>query len=362
MKQNRLGLATAVLVVLVGLTAWQLSTRRSEDSPQATAEVTLPKLKRADIDELELTAPERGTVRLVKQGETWRVAAPVDAEADQDAVSTALAKLEELEATGIAATKAQNHARLEVDAEKGTRVIAKGQGKVLLDGYVGIFQASNSMFRLEGQDAVATVKGSIRYAFNKQLREWRDRTVTKVETTSVKAIRFENKNGTFEFARDGEDWQQVVAKGQKPIAPLDVSKVKGLVGTAASLNAVDFAAAEVTEEQAGLGDGAAQVTVQVDDEGGAQQIVYRVGAQEDQNFYLRREGDPAIYLVSSWIGGRLTPETSTFVKEPEPQGSRPESGAPVGSAQNPIKVEPLRHETVSKAQAEALEKAAKKKP
>lgn len=349
MNQNRLGLATAVLLVLVGLVVWRISARKSEDQPSPkAAEVKLPKIDAKAVDELELTSPDNGKVRLVKKGEEWRVAEPVDAKADQDAVQTAVTKLVELESTGVAATKAKNHERLEVDDKKGTRVTAKGGGKVLLDGYVGVYQAGSSMFRLHGQEPVASVKGSIRYAFSKAVREWRDRTITKVETTAVQEILFANKNGSFQFLRNGEDWKQVVPKGQKPIAPLDMPKVKGLVGTAASLSAADFAEAGVTPEQAGLGEGAATVQIKLGGDAGEQQIAYRVGSEKDKNFYLQRQGDDTIYLVSAWIGGRLVPSADTFIKKETEQSPAGDGAARLGSPQNPIKVEPTKRELVKK--------------
>jgi len=342
MKQNRLGLATAALIVLGGLTVWRLSARDAEDKPPPDkAEVKLPKLKRDQIDELELAAPEREKVRIVKKGDEWRIAEPLDARADQDAVSTTLTKLEELEVTGTAATKSKNHDRLEVDEKKGTHVVAKGGGKVLLDGYVGVYQAGNTMFRLQGQEPVATVKSSIRYAFNKHLREWRDRTITKVETASIQEMVFENKNGRFHFVRDGEEWKQVPGKGQKPITPLDPSKVKGVAGTTATVNATDFAEPGVSAEQAGLGAGAATASIKLGGDAGAQQILYRIGNEKDKNFYLQREGSDTIYVVSAFIGGRLIPNADAFMKK-EPE-KMPEGHA-LGSPGNPIQVPPIRRE------------------
>ena len=181
-------------------------------------------------------------MRFVKKGDEWRVVEPVDGKADQDAISSALGKIEELEVTGVAATQKKNHARLEVDEAKGTHVVAKGGGKVLLDGFVGTYQSGNSMFRVQGQEPVATVRGSIRYAFNKRLAEWRDRTITKYEPDDVQEIVFDNKNGHFQFARTGpEEFKQVLGKGEKAIAPLDMPKVRGLVGTAAGVTALDIA-------------------------------------------------------------------------------------------------------------------------
>ena len=160
MSQNRLGIATVALIGLIGITVWRLGSQKAEDTPPPAIEVKLPKVDKDKVDELIFAAPDKGNVRLVKQGDAWRVAEPLDAAADQEAVTNALAKLAELEQSGLAATKSKNHVKLEVDALKGTRVVAKSGGKPVLDAWVGTYQSGNTMLRLEGQEAVVTVRGS----------------------------------------------------------------------------------------------------------------------------------------------------------------------------------------------------------
>lgn len=355
MSQNRLGIATAILIALLGVTVWRLNARKSEDQPAAKVDVKLPKIETDKVDELEIAAAERPKVRLAKKDGKWRVVDPVDAEADEDAVSSALTKLGELESTGVAATQAKNHERLEVEATKGTRVIAKSGGKPLLDAWIGSYQAGNSMVRLEGQVPVATVRGSIRYAFSKQLREWRNREVTEVPTADVQKIVFHNPKGHFEFVRDGDEFKQQLSKGEKPINPLDTNKVKGIVGTASSLSATDFAEPNVTAEQAGLGANAATCTLFLGGDAGDKQIVYRIGnTTSDQSYYLQREGVDTIYVVTQWIGQRLISGVDDLTRKPEeaaqPAGD-PHSGMaipgmmgggalPMGAPGNPIPVHP----------------------
>lgn len=338
MNQNRLAIASVVLVVLVGATVWQMNAREAEknDAPQVT--VTLPELKADAIEELEFAAPDKPKVRVVRKGESWELVEPVQAPADENAIKTALSKLEELEVTGVAATKEKNHARLEVDAEKGSRVIAKGGGKTLLDAYVGVYRSGNSMLRLEGQEAVATVKGSIRYAFSKEVREWRDRKITKIETDAVQALKLRNADGDFEFERDGDSWVQV---GGKKVDPLDESKVKGIIGSGAALNAVDFAPADIAPDVHGITEESPSFTLVLGGDAGPQEITYRLGKEADKNFYLQKEGDDQIYLVSTWVHGRLTAGESVLKKEPPPDPDKPRLGSP----ENPIKVEPTRVES-----------------
>jgi hypothetical protein len=333
---NRLGIATLALLVLVGAAFFLRKSHDAQDQGPPKVEIKLPKIDKDKLDELELSAPDKPKVRLVKKDDVWRLAEPVDAKADEDAVKNALNKLGELEVTGVAATKAENHAKLEVDATKGTHVIAKSGGQTVIDMYVGSYQSNNSMIRLNGQNNVATVKGSIRYLFTKFPREWRDRSITKLEVKDTQELTFDNKNGHFAFKRKGEDWEQVLGKKEKAITPLDISKVKGLASTASTLNATDFPEPAVTEEKAGVGAGAAVVTLKNQPEGGeAKTVVYRIGNQEGQNFYLKVDGGDLIYLVGSWTAGRLTPNKDTFVKKEDKQAA-----GPPGSRGNPIPVEP----------------------
>lgn len=327
---NKLGIVSILVIALAALVFLKTSTRRAEETQTPTITVEVPKLKADAVDELELSGPDKPKVRLVKKDGAWRVAEPVDAKADENAVTTALTKLSELDVASVAATLKKNHEKLEVDEKSGTHVIAKGAGKTLLDGYIGAYRSGSTMLRLQGQEAVAAVRGSIRFAFSKEIREWRDRTITEVPTESVQMMTFVNSKGRLQFKREGEGWKQVLGKGEKPIEPLDESKVKGVLGTASSLKATDFAEAGVAADQVGLGDDAGILTLLVKQESGESQIVYRIGAQKDQSYYLRKDGDEIIYLVSSWIGGRLLGDRDTFKK----------SEAPSGSRDNPIQVAP----------------------
>ena len=163
---NRLIIA---LVVLVGLGAAVLLTVRSRESSTTVAapDVKLPKLKKEDITALEITKPDKTTIALAQQGKEWALTAPVAAKADQSAVESVLDKLSGLEVASVAATRKENHKLLQVDAETGIHVKAKGAGdKALLDLWIGESKTGGTMVRLEGSDTVIAVRGSLRYAFD----------------------------------------------------------------------------------------------------------------------------------------------------------------------------------------------------
>lgn len=329
---NKLGIASIVLVALAAVTLFQLNARRADVAESPKVSIELPKLKSDQVEELELTAPDKPKVRLAKKDGAWRMVEPVDAKADENAVNTAITKLTELEVASVAATLAKNHEKLEVDDKHGTRVVAKGGGATLLDLYVGAYKSGSSMVRIAGEDPVAAVRGSIRFAFTKDVKEWRDRKITDIPTEQVQKITFIHAGGKLTFQREGDAFVQVLAKGEKKIDPLDANKVKGIVGTSSSLNAIDFAAPGEAPEQLGFTDKSPSVVLDLKSDAGESQIVYRVGDKKDTSFYLRKDGDDVTYLVSQWIGERLQATRDTLTKK--------EPDAPKGSRDNPIQVAP----------------------
>jgi hypothetical protein len=327
MSQSRLGIASVILVALAGVTLWRINARKAEDTKAPAVKVEIGKIDTDKLDDLELQAPDKPKVKLVKKDDAWRLVEPVDAAADDNAIRTALTKLAELEVTGVAATKSKNHAQLEVDGKESVRITAKSSGKVVLDAWVGAYRSGNTMVRLEGQEPVASVRGSIRFAFNKDVKDWRNRTINETKPEEAQRMLFDNEQGKLEFKLEGDEWKQVVAKGQKPIDPLDVNKVKGVLGTASSLTATDFAPPEMTPEQAGIGAGT--MTVELQGEGEPESVVLRVGNKVGESYYVMKEGNPIIYVVSAWTGGRLLSNVESLTKQAkEPTAPTAQGGLP----------------------------------
>ncbi|HTU60475.1 MAG TPA: hypothetical protein VMF89_18620, partial [Polyangiales bacterium] len=97
MSGNKNLVAFVVLAALLGITVWQFKARDSEDQRAADVTVTLPKIKKEDVDELSISAPEKTPVSFKKVDNKWRMTAPLDSDADSSAIDTALSKLSEFE-------------------------------------------------------------------------------------------------------------------------------------------------------------------------------------------------------------------------------------------------------------------------
>lgn len=309
-----------LLLVVIGIVAFQGQQPDDGDGGgEGGDEASVPDIDADDVESLEIRRPGEEPIRLAKRNGSWRVVAPIDVPADQSAVTTALDKLTELELSGIAATKAANHERLEVDDEHGVRVIAKQGSRTLADFRLGAYRGGNTMLRMEGEQRVLAVRGSIKYAFNKPLRDWRNRSIVDIEPDHVTQLEVRNASGTFAFTKAGEDWQLGAGTTVARYAP---SKVRALVSSLGRLRAVDFGEPNTTAATAGVSETTPSVTLHLraTDAGPAQQITLRLGnarGEGDREFYLVRDGDETVYVVSSFIADKLKSDTDDFQSPPD---------------------------------------------
>jgi hypothetical protein len=370
LMKHRLPIAVVLLLVMAGGTAWALQ-KRDTPSPAIDNEsaTELPALERDAIEALEITRAGGETIRVEREGDEWRLVAPLEAEVEESTVNAALDKLTTFEMTGHAATRAENHERLEVDAAHGVHVVAHGESGVLANLFIGAFRGGNTMVRIDGEDPVLAVRGSVKYAFDKELKEWRNRRIVNEDPAHVRAVAIDAGERHLRFERNAED-QWVEAAGQAPIERFSAAKVQSIVSTLARMRATDFAAEGVSAEQAGLAEPAATVTLSVvtpvappaaeaaaeGAEGAAAEegeataeatpatttpaaaepasapaprtIVIKIGGSAGEGAsYVQREGSPLTYTVSSYVAERMQPADAEL-QAPEPGTEEAAPAAP----------------------------------
>jgi hypothetical protein len=328
-SRNRIILAgTAFSILLV--TTIVMTTRPDDELPAAEAEAIgqLPSVDAETVTELELRAPGEPKIRLTKTDGGWRLVEPVEAEANANYVQLALRKLGELGELhrGIAATRADNHERLEVAESNGVEVIAKRGGETIAHVFVGAFKGGATMLRVAGEETVHAMRGSLKASFNRKPSDWRERKIVDEAAAEVRQVRFANDEGSFHFER-GEDNSWAAVEGAETIEDFDSNRVQSLVSSLSRMRAADFAGPDVDWETAGIDDSSSTATLVLD--GG--EIVLRLGNPLDggNQFYLLREGRDPIYVVSKFLAERIAPGPEQFqVGAQEPVPSAEDLGAP----------------------------------
>lgn len=343
-RKNRVAIGLVAFAVLLGITIWAVRTR---DQRAADENIELPtvEVNEDDVVAIEVTRPgpngPEGVILTLVDGE-WRVTVPVDAAADANSVSSALNRLTQLNPTQVVAIREENYPRLEVDDAQAVTVLArmKGDAPPLL-ARIGKYANGVTMVRLGDRPEVFAVKGSARYPFDRDLKTWRDRRITQAATANVNRIAFASENGAFGFSRQDDQW--VPDGNYRRIKDFDSKQVEGLVSTAARLTASGFAPEDFSAARAGLNEPRATITLEVapaaadeadeseEREEGEEQpptpetIVLEIGEEnaDTSQFYLRRDGDPTIYLVSGYLANRLQPGPDAFERPPAPVAPPP---------------------------------------
>jgi hypothetical protein len=345
-RKNRIAIGAAVFVALLGVTLW--ATSRQDRQPTSAAEIPTIELDKEAITEIEVTRPESETVVLSNAEGAWRVVAPLDAEADESNVESALNRLADLRITRIVATQPENYERLQVDKANAVQVTVKAADQVLAKLYIGKYADGMTMIRVDDRVEVFGASGSLRYAFDRELKAWRNRRVVNVESSNVQSIRFESPNGTFQFDRTGEEW--TASTGAKALGDFDPKKVTGIVSSAARLMASDFAAEDISAARAGLTEPKATVSMTLADD--PEPIVLELGDAADKatEVYLERKGNPTIYIVSQYLANRLRPKADAFERVAEPPAAPPARPQGQGQPQLPPEVMQQLQEQIRKQQ------------
>ncbi len=339
-RKNRIALGAVAFFALLGLTLWAVNSRNRQ--PSSSGEIPSIELDKAAITTLEITRPDDQRVVLSNVSGAWRMTEPMDAAADQNNVESALNRLAELRITRIVATKPENYARLQVDDTSAVQVIVKGGEETLIQLMVGKYGNGMTVVRIDDRTEVFGASGSLRYAFDRELKSWRDRQITALDAAHVHSIRFENANGTFHFQREGDGWAAL--EGKKALGDFDPGQVMGSLSTAARLTASDFAPEGTSAARAGLTEPRATVTMTLAEDPNA--IVLELGDNTEQpgKLYLRRSGDPTIYVISQYLAKRLQPDAQAFEtpKAPPPPQQRMPSPPPGGPQQPQLSPEVMR--------------------
>ncbi len=322
MKNNRLLIA---LVVLIGVGALAVTASRSHQA-ETTLEAPvekLPTIKKEDLTEVEIVKPSKETIKLAKQGGAWKLVQP-PANADMTAVDSVLDKLTTLDITGVAATRKENHAKLQVDDGTALRVKAKAGDKLVLDLFVGASKNGNTMVRLDGKDTVLIAKGGLRFAFDKEAKMFRDRVITDIDSNELTGLVVESTKGSFKFDKAGTAWKQ--AAGQKPIKDFSDAKVQSLASTLSRLRAADFAEPTVSPDAAGFSVPDAKVTLT--GKTGAPTVL-ELGKQHPNGteYYARVSGKDIIFRISKFTADRMISDASAFAEDKKEEG-KDGAGAP----------------------------------
>jgi hypothetical protein len=262
-------LRTALLALLAaGLGAYIYFVESKKPAP--TGDDAKPKEKvfafdKAKAKEVSFTAGGE-TIKLVKEGEAWKMTSPMAVGADTSAVESILTSLETLETDEVVVESASNLKDFGLETPEKTVTVAP-DGGAPLTLLVGAKLADGSGIYAKTPDKtrIFTVSSYSLSSLDKKPFDLRDRDLLHVKRDNVKSLEITGPEGAYALAKsDQNEWTFT-----KPIATQAGRwSVDGLVGTLEGLRMESVAAEEAKDlKKFGLDKPARTVTLSLTDGG-----------------------------------------------------------------------------------------------
>ncbi|HVR70549.1 MAG TPA: DUF4340 domain-containing protein [Vicinamibacteria bacterium] len=271
--------------------------RKREIKPDGPAKEKVFALDKSKVEELTVSSPGAEEVRVVKEGDGWRLAAPLQAAADKSEVDALVSSLESLEMEEVVAETPGDLGQFGLTDPRtavGVRVQGATDAVKLLVGEKtpdgGALYA-----KLAALPRVFTISSYLEGTLAKKPSDLRDRDVLHVKRDAVKTVAVTGPQGSYALARDERgEW------GFTEPFPTRAGRwsVDGLLGTLENLRFDSVAAEQAAAlEKFGLASPARTVTLGLN-EGGAKTL--EIGARvagEDNKYYARERASALVAVV-----------------------------------------------------------------
>lgn len=231
MKKNTyilIGLFVCLLVI--AFLVLQKPGERSANSASTGLMFTVDSLS---VDKVEIKTPV-SFIALEKRGVEWFVTKPVNYKADQANIGQIIHQIKNLEVKSIISSKPEKYSVFQVD-QNGTQVTVYEKSAEKAAFVLGKMAASysESYARRLKSDDVLLVEGVSGYMFNRPVRDWRDKTILTTPKESIKEVRYQYGDTTFNITFSDSAWFVGKDKAQQSV-------VEGILSSISHLQADDF--------------------------------------------------------------------------------------------------------------------------
>jgi hypothetical protein len=275
-----------------------------------------------------------GTIVLAREGDRWKLTAPIEGNADKDQVQTLLRSLNDMEALAFYQGAEVDRAKFGLDAPT-----LNVQAEVGDKGTVGFHLGAKAMdqpagYYLErlGDGEVAKVPEWVGVRFNQDLNALRDKHLfTCEQAADVAKVRYERSDGaSFTLVKDGERWT-IDPPAARPLKDTVVTRtISGLASLAGKDIVVEDAGADLLATY-GLATPVADVEVtRADGTSCGRAVAGVVGADsENPAYYLKRTDSGTVMSVPAYLYARMDMKPDDFLepaKEPAAGAAAPATG------------------------------------
>lgn len=322
-----LAVVLVVQLVVAGLLFWQPWSAAAG----STAGPLIPGFTVPGVTGLTISDGDGNRVVMAKRGGDWVLPELGDYPVDSAKVEPLLQKIGELETNRLVTQTDSSHRRLKVASDEFNRLVEielqdGASHKLYLGSPAG---GTSTHVRTADRAEVYLTNNLSSWDVNAQASGWIDTLYFTVPQTETVALALENRNGVFEFEKEGENWTMIGLAEDETFNP---SSLTPLLSQASS---VHMTAPIGQEEEASFGLDQPQATVTLKTKDGDQEKTYvlRIGAKdpEDNSYVARSSESPYFVRLAEFTGNNFVDKTrDDFLELPPTPVPTPEAGTVPG--------------------------------
>jgi hypothetical protein len=302
-----------LLAVAAGLGAWLWLVEAPKVEEEAKAGFLLD-FDPAAVEKLRLAYPNGTEIAFVREGEDWKMTAPVSYLAENSVVENFFQtirdtkierRLEAAEAGGLASYGLEgergSQARIELTLKDGKPLPAVVLGIATPVGY-------QAFARREGSDEVLVIPLLLQSSAVKTPLDVRRKAMLPgSDSTGVRKVRIEKPGSTIELERRGESQWAMTA----PVSDAaDVEAVRSMLDSMATIDAIGFYDGDEVDRKAfGLETGTGtRVRAEKDDGSAVEFTVGNEAPDPPAGNYFERASDGQVAKAPDWVAKKFSPE------------------------------------------------------
>jgi len=301
----KITLTLVAILIILGITAYLFERGEVREQQGASPKATIfPAFNTGQAAVISIKTKGK-TVSLVKQ-ENWMVALNEGYyPADKGEVENVFKTVKNMQRENVVSTDPAKYPLFELDQENGVEVkISKADNSFLAHFFVGKNGPDliSTYIRIGGEKDVLLLSGMIKPAFDKELKDWRDKTIFNLKAEDIAKIDTISPPKKVSLKKDDRgNWEMVVPEKAK--VKKDV--IEGMVNTLATFKAYDFEdGADL--KACGLTSPPTKIQITMKDNS---TLSLLIGKEKDSSKrYAKREDNPTVFLVQNFDLGPILKE------------------------------------------------------
>lgn len=271
--------------------------------PERTASYSIKdlglKIDSVYISKIEIHRNQKSIV-LEQQPDKWFITSPIKYPADEISVTTLLSSASKLKILSLISSNPEKQQTFQVDSATGTILTFHDKRGKIISFILGKMGPSymESYLKPINSNEVYLSEGINSWTVNKDVREWRDKNILKLQKDSIKQLIIETGKDILALTKSENTWyleDDSVAS----------NKIESILNLISNLRTEDFVDSSINLPQPQT-----KITVQEND---FNTITLYPIPPDSSKYWIINSKDPQVFIVSRYIANQLIKNKKDFL-------------------------------------------------